>query len=165
MSDTAPLCDAATGTPSRTNVRRVGNAAVQLGPNVLGLAPELKHDLGVSYQVARFIRLTFGLAAAPSNFARADQRLAQDFAPTYPDLQTQLCPSAAVHADETGWKVGGHPAWLWVFTHEQVSLYVLGPHRDHDVVARMLGQDFDGLGTRQSRADPSTIRCGATGHD
>jgi transposase len=124
----------------------LGRAAVQLGPNVLGLATELKHDLGVSYgKVARWVRLTFGLDAAPASFARADQRLAQDFAPTYADLQTQLRQSAAVHADETGWKVGGHSAWLWVFTNEQVTLYVIDPHRDHDVVERILGQDFGGV--------------------
>lgn len=124
----------------------LGSAAVQLGPTVLGLAAELKHDLGVSYgKVARWMRLTFGLAAAPSSFARADQRLAQDFAPTYADLQTQLRQSEVVHADETGWKVGGHGAWLWVFTNEQCSLYVIDPHRDHAVVERMLGQDFAGV--------------------
>ena len=52
----------------------LGRAAVQLGPNVLGLATELKHDLGVSYgKVARWVRLTFGLDAAPASFARAAQ--------------------------------------------------------------------------------------------
>ena len=124
----------------------LGSAAVQLGPNVLGLAAELKHDLGVSYgKVARFFRLTFGLDVDASSFARADQRLAQDFAPTYADLQTQLRQSAVVHADETGWKVGGHSAWLWVFTNDQLTLYVIDPHRDHDVVERILGQEFDGV--------------------
>lgn len=124
----------------------LGSAAVQLGPNVLGLAAELKHDFGVSYgKVARWLQQTFGLDAARSSFARADQRLAQDFAPTYADLQTELRQSEVVHADETGWKVGGHSAWLWVFTNEQLSLYAIDPHRDHAVVERMLGQDFAGV--------------------
>jgi transposase len=124
----------------------LGSAAVQLGPNVLGLAAELKHDLGVSYgKVARFFRLTFGLEANASSFARADQRLARDFAPTYVDLQTQLRQSAVAHVDETGWKVGGHPAWLWVFTNDHLTLYAIDPHRDHAVVERILGQDFAGV--------------------
>lgn len=49
------------------------------------------------------------------------------------------------HANETGWKVGGHSAWLWVFTNEQLSLYVIDPHRDHAVVERILGLDFAGV--------------------
>ena len=124
----------------------LGSAAVQLGPNVLGLAAELKHDLGVSYgKVARFFRLTFGLEANASSFARADQRLAQDFAPTYADLQTQLRQSPVAHVDETGWKVGGHSAWLWVFTNDRLTLYAIDPHRDHTVVERILGQNFAGV--------------------
>jgi transposase len=124
----------------------LGSAAVQLGPNVLALGAELKHDLGVSYgKVARFVRLTFGLDADASSFARAEQRLAQDFAPTYADLQTQLRQSAVAYADETGWKIGGHSAWLWVFTNDQVSLYVIDDHRDHTVVERILGRDFAGI--------------------
>lgn len=131
--------------PEQTS-EALGSAAVQLGPNVLGLAAELKHEFGISYgKVARLIGLTFGLGANASSFARADQRLAQGFAPTYADLQTQLRQSPAVHADETGWKVGGHPAWLWVFTNEQLTLYAIDPHRAHTVVERMLGQDFDGV--------------------
>lgn len=110
----------------------LGRAAVQLGPNVLGLAAELTHEFGVSYgKVARLIRLTFGLSANASSFARADQRLARGYAATYADLQTQLRQSPAVHTDETGWKVGGHSAWLWVFTNEQLTLYTIDPHRDH----------------------------------
>jgi transposase len=124
----------------------LGRAAVQRGPNVLALGAELKHDLGVSYgKVARFVRLSFGLDAPASSFARAEQRLAQDLAPTYADLQTQLRPSAVAHVDETGWTIGGHSAWLWVFTNEQVSVYVIDPHRDHTVVERILGQDFAGV--------------------
>jgi transposase len=124
----------------------LGSAAVQLGPNVLGLAAELKHDLGVSYgKVARFFRLTFGLEANASSFARADQRLAQEFAPTYANLQTQLRQSPVAHVDETGWKVGGHSAWLWVFTNDRLTLYAIDPHRDHAVVERILGQEFAGV--------------------
>jgi len=124
----------------------LGSAAVQFGPHVLGLAAELKHDLGVSYgKVARFFRLTFGLEANASSFARTDQRLAQDFAPTYADLQTQLRQSPVAHVDETGWKVGGHSAWLWVFTNDQLTVYAIDPHRDHTVVERILGQNFAGV--------------------
>ncbi|OGO77465.1 MAG: hypothetical protein A3K41_14425 [Chloroflexi bacterium RIFOXYD12_FULL_57_15] len=85
------------------------------------------------------------MIAQRSAFARADQRLAQDFAPTYTDLQKRLVQSKAVHADETGWRVGGQPAWLWVFADEILSLYTIDPHRDHAVVERILGQEYNGV--------------------
>ena len=128
------------------NSDALGAASVQLGPTILGLAAELKHDMGVSYgKVARFLHLTFGLTAERSGFARADQRLAQRFAPTYADLQKQMRQSEVAHSDETGWRVGGHSAWLWVLANDQLSLYVIDPHRDHTVVERMLGQEYAGV--------------------
>lgn len=124
----------------------LGAASIQLGATTLGLAAELKHDLGVSYgKVARFLHLTFGLTAERSAFARADQRLAQHFAPTYADLQKQMSQSEVAHSDETGWRVGGHPEWLWVLANNQISLYVVDPRRDHAVVERILGQEYKGV--------------------
>jgi len=124
----------------------LGAAAVQLGPNLLGLATDLKHDLGVSYgKAARFLQRNFGMLAQRSAFARADQRLGRGFAPTYADLQQRSRQSEVTHADETGWRVGGHPAWLWVFANDQLSLYTIDPHRDHAVVERILGQEYKGV--------------------
>jgi transposase len=94
----------------------LGGAAVQLGPNVLALGAELKHVLGVSYgKVARFCQRSFGLSANRSSFARADQRLAAQWQPSYQRLLIHLRQSSVIHVDETGWKVGGHNAWLRVF--------------------------------------------------
>lgn len=124
----------------------LGAAAVQLGPNILGLATDLKHDLGVSYEkAARFLQRNFGVIAQRSAFARADQRLAQGFAPTYADLQKRASQSQVVHFDETGWRVGGRSAWLWVCANEMLSLYTIEPHRDHSVVERILGKEYGGV--------------------
>lgn len=124
----------------------LGSAAVQLGPNVLGLAAELKHDLGVSYgKVARFCRLSFGLTANRSSFAHADQRLAAELEPTYQQLIVRLRQSDVSQTDETGWKVAGHSAWLWVFTNDQLTVYTIDASRGHEVVERILGQDFAGV--------------------
>lgn len=124
----------------------LGGAAVQLGPNVLALGAELKHVLGVSYgKVARFCQRSFGLSANRSSFARADQRLARQWQPSYRLLLIQLRHSSVVHSDETGWKVGGHSAWLWVFTNEQLTVYRIDPRRGHEVVESILGTDFAGV--------------------
>ena len=124
----------------------LGGAAVQLGPNVLALGAELKHVLGVSYgKVARFCQRSFGLQVNRSSFARADQRLAQQWQPSYRRLLVQLRASGVIHVDETGWKVAGHTAWLWVFTNEQLTVYLIDPSRGHEVVESILGTDFAGV--------------------
>lgn len=124
----------------------LGAAAVQIGPHALGLAAEMKHGLGVSYgKVARLLETSFGLSLERSTVARADERLADRLEPTYYRLILRLRRSEVVHADETGWKVAGHTAWLWVFTNDGLTVYVIDPTRAHEVVERILGKDFAGV--------------------
>ena len=124
----------------------LGAAAIQIGPTALGLAAEMKHGLGVSYgKVARLLETGLGLHLNRSTVARADERLADRLAPTYQRLILRLRASEVVHADETGWKVAGQTAWLWVFTNDSLSVYTIDPTRAHEVVERILGDDFAGV--------------------
>ena len=124
----------------------LGAAAVQIGPNALGLAAEMKHGLGVSYgKVARLLETSWGLHLARSTVARADERLAHRLVPTYQQLLLRLRASEVVHADETGWKVAGQTVWRWVFTNDSLSVYTIDPTRAHEVVERILGEDFAGV--------------------
>lgn len=124
----------------------LGMAAVQLGPTARGFAAEMKHGLGISYgKTARLLERTFDLTVARSSLVRADLRLAPQLAPTYQHLMLQLRHSQVVHADETGWKVAGRSAWLWVFTNAEVSVYVIDPTRAHGVAERILGKHYRGV--------------------
>jgi transposase len=124
----------------------LGRAAVQLGPNVLSLAAELKHHCGVAHgKSAVFIAHWFGLQAQAASFMRAGQRLARVWQPTYHWLIVVLRASEVVHSDETGWKVAGQAAWLWVFTNTHVTVYVIEPSRAHRVIEAVLGADFAGV--------------------
>ena len=125
-----------------------GAAAVQIGPNALGLAAELKHGIGVPFgKVARILSTATDLELNRSTLARASQRLARKCGPTYARLVLRLRQAAVTHVDETGWKVGGHSAWLWVFTNDDISLAsrVIDPSRAHEVVEGILGKDYAGV--------------------
>ncbi len=120
----------------------LGAASIQMGPNAIGLAAEMKHGLGVSYgKAARVLSSTFELTIERSTLVRADARLAQKLEPTYDYLIFQLRDSQVVRVDETGWKIGGHPAWLWVFANREVTVYAIDPTRAHEVAERILGRD------------------------
>ena len=125
-----------------------GAAAVQIGPNALGLAAELKHGIGVPFgKVARILSTATDLELNRSTLARASQRLARKCWPTYTRLVLRLRQGAVTHVDETGWKVGGHSAWLWVFTNDDISLAlrVIDPSRAHEVVEDILGTEYAGV--------------------
>jgi len=124
----------------------LGAAAVQLGPRVLGLAAELKHGMGVPYRkIERLFAVGYGLQVSPGGLARGGQRLARQGQPTYQRLIQVLRASAVVNADETSWKIGGEKAWLWVFTNQAVTVYVIDPTRAHEVAEQVLGAEFDGV--------------------
>ncbi|NJM39599.1 MAG: transposase [Anaerolineae bacterium] len=65
--------------------------------------------------------------------------------PTYEQLMLRLRGSEAVNVDETGWRINADNAWLWVFTNDELSVYVIERSRAHEVAERVLGQDFAGV--------------------
>jgi transposase len=123
----------------------LGAANIGLGPRALALAAEAKHDLGVPYaKIAHFFQSAFGLSVSRATFARADQRVAKALLPLYAQLLLALRHAAVVHVDETGWRIGGYSAWLWVFATPALTVYVVAFSRGRDVPQAVLGPDFHG---------------------
>jgi transposase len=124
----------------------LGAAAVQIGPQAIALATEMKHSLGVPYRkVGRVLSAAMGLEVSPAALARAGHRLASKAEPTYQHLILAIRESQVVNGDETGWKIGGENAWLWVFTSAGATVYVIDKRRSHEVAERILGTDFQGI--------------------
>jgi transposase len=123
----------------------LGSAAVQYGPRLLGFAADLKHRLGVSYRKCSSVLLTLtGLVVCSAALVRGGHRLRKLARPSYDRLVEAASQSAVQHVDETGWKIGGRSAWLWVFADEHATLYRIRRSRAHGVVVEVLGEDFAG---------------------
>lgn len=123
-----------------------GAAGSQVGPNVVGLAAALKHGCGVPYRkVAGVLSAHFGVRVTAGALVLAERRLAARAEPAYQALVRVVRQSAVVHADETGWRIGGQGAWLWVFCTQQVTVYAIRPSRGADVVQEILGVHFAGV--------------------
>jgi transposase len=124
----------------------LGSAAVQYGPRLLGFAADLKHRLGVSYRKCSSVLLTLtGVVVASAALVRSGHRLRKLAQPSYDRLVEAASKSSVQHVDETGWKIGGRSAWLWVFADQDITLYRIRPSRAHDVVVEVLGEDFAGV--------------------
>jgi transposase len=131
--------------PEQTS-NALGSAAVQYGPRLLGLAADLKHRLGVSYRKCSSVLLTLtGVVVASAALVRSSHRLRKLAQPSYDRLVEAASKSAVQHVDETGWKIGGRSAWLWVFADEHATLYRIRPSRAHEVVVEVLGEDYGGV--------------------
>ena len=123
-----------------------GAAGVMVGPRAKALAADLKHRLGVSYgKVSEVLNDTFGLQVSRSGWCQADQKLAHTAQPVYAELVEAIRQCSVVHADETGWRIGTLAAWLWVFTHREVTVYTIRDNRSSEAVVDILGEKFQGI--------------------
>lgn len=123
----------------------LGAAAVQLGPNVLAFATALNKVYGPSWaKVAHLIEKGFGLKASASAYCRAATRLGEKLEPTYAALARRVASSPIVYPDETGWRVGGHRRWLWVFVAGPVTLYRIAASRGGEIAEEILGAHYAG---------------------
>lgn len=123
-----------------------GAAGAQVGPHVVALAAALKHGFGVPYRkVAGVLGAHFGVRVTAGALVVAEHRLAARAEPAYQALVRGVRQSAVVHVDETGWRIGGQGAWLWVFCTRQVTVYAIRQSRGAAVVQELLGVRFAGV--------------------
>jgi transposase len=126
----------------------VGAAANQIGPTAIALAAQLNKSTGASYEkISQFFLDAFDLMVGRSTLARALLRTAQRAEPLYQGIKIIVRNSGLVYPDETGWKVGGQPEWLWAFPAPSVkaTLYWIEACRGFDVIEAVLGADYAGF--------------------
>jgi transposase len=123
-----------------------GAAGVVVGARTQALAADLKHRLGVPLRkITELFRTAFGLEITPGALSQASARLARTARPLQGEIAVRLGEAAAVHADDTGWRIGGVPAHLWVFASAEATLYAIDERRSHEVPLEVLGEHFGGV--------------------
>lgn len=119
---------------------------VHFGPRVIGFTAELNKVGGLSYgKISRFFARAFGLDIGRSTLVRMLGRLSRKAEPSYALLREQLRGAAMVYPDETGWKIGGYPRWLWAVTDQQRTVYAIERGRGFAEAASILGEDYEGI--------------------
>ena len=124
----------------------LGAANVQIGPAALALGAEMNKGLGVPYgKIAAFFATAFSLVVSRATWCRANMRLAGKARPTYDAMVLAVRGSVVVYSDETGWKIAGELAWLWVFVTAEITVIVIRRSRGFDVIEEVLGSEFGGI--------------------
>jgi transposase len=123
----------------------LGAAAAQLGPDAQAAVVELNKQGGLSHgKVTRCLDSLFGIALSRGGSVHTVLRAADRCEPVYAAIRQNLGPSEWVVPDETGWRVGGLPAWLHTLVGPEATAYVIDPTRSGDVAAAILGLDYAG---------------------
>lgn len=119
---------------------------VHFGPGVLALAAYLNKVGGLSYgKIAALLREWIGFSVSRSTLCRAVVRLGKKGRPTYEKLVDRIRGSPVAYPDETGWRIGGHPAWLWVVTNGRDTAYAIHRGRGYAEAASLLGEEYSGV--------------------
>ena len=63
----------------------------------------------------------------------------------YGELRESVKEQAVIHTDDTGWRVGGTPAYLMAFVSQALSVYQVRPRHRNDEVRELIPADFPGV--------------------
>lgn len=117
-----------------------------LGLRLLLTAAFLHYGLAMSLGgIVKWLSTVCRMEVTKGGLCQAFRRLAEFLRPLYEDIHRQAQLSAVLHADETGWRVGGRPHWLWCFTAKDLVFYVIERCRGSPVVQKVLGKIFAGV--------------------
>jgi transposase len=123
----------------------LGAAAAQLGPDAQAAVVELNKQGGMSHgKVTRCLDSLFGIRLSRGGSVHTVLRAADRCEPVYESIRQTVAQSYWVAPDETGWRVGGYPAWLHTLVSPQATAYVIDPTRSGAVAEDILGLDYDG---------------------
>jgi transposase len=123
----------------------LGAAAAQLGPDAQAAIIELNKQGGMSHGKATLcLESLFGIRLSRGGSVHIVLWAAGRCEPVYDSIRQTVAQSKGVVPDETGWRVGGHPAWLHTLVSQAATAYVIDPTRSGAVAEDILGLDYDG---------------------
>ncbi len=131
-----------------------GAAQSQLGPDAQAAVVYLNKHAGLSYgKISATFRTLYGITLTPGAGAQIVRRAGRLLQPVYETIQEHIRNAKHLTPDETGWRVGGHPAWLhdWVGD-DGATLYAIDPQRSAVVLERIIGRDWSGSMTHDGFA-------------
>jgi len=87
----------------------------------------------------------FGVPVSVGTISQLEQATTAAVAAPVEEAQTAVQVQKVAHLDETRWRQGGKPAWLWVAVTSVVTVFVVRVSRGADVARALLGEAFSGI--------------------
>jgi transposase len=124
----------------------LGAAASQIGPDAQAAVALLHTQAGLSHgKVAAVFGALFGITLTRGASAQINGRAGTRLEPEYRRILASSRASKQLSVDETGWRVGGRPAWLHVWVGDQATAYAIDSQRSAEALERGIGIDWSGI--------------------
>ena len=106
----------------------LGAAGAQIGPNVKAWTAWLHYSLGVPFaKISQFFAQRFGLPVTAGALCQSSQSTSTALVPVDTEIRQRVNHAPSVAMDETGWRVNGRSAWVWIATTPDATIYTVDP--------------------------------------
>ena len=117
-----------------------------LGHQLITLTSWFHYGLGLTIdQVADILNYHLQTKLTAGGLMDAWHRLAEVLVAWYEQIAEQAKKSSYLHADETGWRVGGQTQWLWCFTNDRNCYYMIDRSRGSPALQKFFTEEFEGV--------------------
>jgi transposase len=115
------------------------------GKNALIQTSLMKFEQRLPFdKISEQMEQQFGLSMTSASAFEVTNRVSHYLRPEYAAIVEKVRAAEVVNVDETGLKIDGKRAWLWVFVVASATLFVVSKSRGKRVLLQVLGADFEG---------------------
>lgn len=135
---------------------QAGATAHRLGPRLLAAAHVLHYGVGLPVRKVPAVLATLTGVQLTQGALTQDalRRAVGTLGTTYEQLRGAVPAASVVHTDDTGWRVGGEPAYLMAFETDAATVYQIRPRHRHQEVAEVIPTAYEGvMVTDRGRSD------------
>ncbi len=130
----------------------LGAACSQVGPTAKAWAAWLHYGLGLSFVKSASLLARLGVKVSAGALCQAAQSSSTDLFAVQASIVKAVNDSAMIVPDETGWRVGGEGAWLWVAATHNATAYWVADGRGFDQACEVISPEFSGVMVRDGWA-------------
>jgi hypothetical protein len=117
-----------------------------LGHRTVALAAWLYYGLAVTIsQIVAVFNQHLQLKLSAGGLMQMWHRLADILQPWYEQIRRCCLDAGVLCADETGWRVEGETWWLWCFSTDDATFYMLDESRGHPALDKFFVEEFNGV--------------------
>jgi transposase len=128
-------------------LEQYGATAHRLGPRVMAAAHALHYGVGIPVRkVPAVLQALTGVQLTQGAITQDALRRTEGAVGTgYARLRAAVPEAPVVHTDDTGWRVGGEPAYLMVFETDGATVYQIRARHRHEEVQEVIPADYGGV--------------------
>ena len=124
-----------------------GASAHRVGMRAMAAAHALHYWTGIPVRkIPAVLKILTGVDLTQGAITQDALRRARGAVGTlYERLRASVKDSRAVHTDDTGWRVGGEPAFLMAFETEEATVYQVRPRHRNEEVREVIPSNYRGV--------------------